>query len=177
VGWSPGGQLGIAGVVAGFASRAGIDTGSTEFLDRLRRRLDAGFLTGTPHWRSHYVVTEHADREITFVAADFMRAINVGINWVRVQIAEEHGLEYVVTYWRWAAYCVALCALLSSVVAVGVLLFQDLRTQIDRTGAAIGWGMVIFWGFVWAWLLIALHKPFSKQCLNRVLAEIDGQAA
>jgi hypothetical protein len=106
-----------------------------------------------------------------------MTAINVGINHVEVQIRENSWLEYVVTYRRWAAYCVALGALLGIFGVGGFLLFPNLRADVERGGPGIFWGMVAFWGFVWPWLLIALHKPFAKRCLNRVLAEVDHQAA
>jgi hypothetical protein len=54
---------------------------------------------------------------------------------------------------------------------------REEAAEIDRMGAAIFWGMAAFWGFVWPWLMIALHKPFAKRCLNRVLAEVDSHAA
>jgi hypothetical protein len=160
-----------------FRGTIGLRTPSNEFLGRLQRRINAGFLSGMPHWRSRYVVTQQTDRELTFRASNFMTAINVGINHVEVRIHEDLWLEYVVTYRRWAAYCVALCALIGMLLAGGFLLFPDLRADVDHGGAGIFWGMVTFWGFVWPWLLIALHKPFAKRCLNRVLAEVDSQAA
>jgi hypothetical protein len=152
---------------------------STEFLDRLRRRIDAGFLTGMPHGRSRYVVTQQTDRELTIRAGNFMTAINVGLNQVEVRIPEDPWLEYVVTYRRWAAYCVALGALLGTALIACFLLMPGMRSDIAAHdgGTAVFWGSVTFWGFVWPWLLIALHKPFAKRCLNRVLAEIDSQAA
>jgi hypothetical protein len=63
-----------------FGGTVSIRTPSTEFLERLRRRIDAGFLAGTPHWRSRYVVAQQTDRELTFRASGFMTAINVGLN-------------------------------------------------------------------------------------------------
>jgi hypothetical protein len=160
-----------------FSGSVRIQTAGTEFLDRFRRRIEAGFLTGMPHWRSHYVVTQYTDRGLTFRAADFLTAINIGINQVELRIPQEQCLEYTVTYRRWAASCVALCGLIGLLGAVLFFLFPDLRAEVRRGGTAVFWGMVAFWGFVWPWLLVALHKPFAKRCLNRVLTEVDSQAA
>lgn len=161
-----------------FGGTVKIRTPGTEFLDRLRQRIDAGFLAGMPHGRSRYIVTEQTDRELTFRAGDFATAINVGLNQVEVQIPEDSRLEYMVTFRRWAAYCVALCALIGTALIACFLLMPGMRTEIaaHNGGAAVFWGSVAFWGFVWPWLLIALHKPFAKRCLNRILAEIDSQA-
>jgi hypothetical protein len=162
-----------------FAGTVSIRTPGTEFMNRLRWRIDAGLLTGMPHRRSRYVVTRQTDRELTFRAGDFTTAINVGLNQVEVRIPEDSRLEYVVTYWRWAAYCIALCALIGTALIAGFLLTPAMRSELAAQDGAVAvfWGSVAFWGFVWPWLLIALHKPFARRCLNRVLAEIDSQAA
>jgi hypothetical protein len=158
-----------------FGGTVRIRTPSVAFLDQLRRRIDAGLLTGMS--RSRYVVTQQTDHALTFRAGDFMTAINVGLNQVEVRIPEDRRLEYVVTYRRWAAYCVVLCGLISLLCVTGFFLVPDLRAGIGGGGAAIFWGMVAFWGFVWPWLLIAMHKPFAQRLLNRIIAEVDTQAA
>jgi hypothetical protein len=162
-----------------FGGTVNIRTPRTEFLGRLRRRIDAGFLVGTPHRRSRYVVTKQTDRELTFRAGDFPTAINVGLNRVEVRIGEDSRLEYWVTYRRWAACCVAFCALIGTALIASYLLIPIMRAEIaaHNGGAAVFWGSVAFWGFVWPWLLIGLHKPFARQCLNQILTEIDTQAA
>jgi hypothetical protein len=33
--------------------------------------------------------------------------------------------------------------------------------------------MVLFWGFVWPWLLVALHKRPVRRLLERIIAEVD----
>lgn len=37
--------------------------------------------------------------------------------------------------------------------------------------------MVILWGFVWPWLLIALHKKPLRRLIAGLIAEVDAQAA
>ena len=41
----------------------------------------------------------------------------------------------------------------------------------------IGWLMVLFWGFIWPWLLISLHKRPLHGLVARLIAEVDAQAA
>jgi hypothetical protein len=37
----------------------------------------------------------------------------------------------------------------------------------------VAWAMVVFWGFVWPWLLIALHKRPLRRLIERLIAEVD----
>jgi hypothetical protein len=161
-----------------FGGTVRIRTPRTEFLERVRRRIDAGFLTGEASGRSQYVVSQQTDCKLTFCAGDFMTAINVGLNQVELRIPEDQWLEYEVTYRRWAAYCVALGALLGTALIACFLLMPGMRSDVAayQGGAVVFWGSVAFWGFFWPWLLIALHKPFAERSLNQVLAEIDSQA-
>jgi hypothetical protein len=37
----------------------------------------------------------------------------------------------------------------------------------------IAWLMVLFWGFVWPWLLISMHKRPLRELIARLIAEMD----
>ena len=37
----------------------------------------------------------------------------------------------------------------------------------------IAWLMVLFWGFIWPWLLISLHKGPLRKLITRLIAEVD----
>ena len=37
----------------------------------------------------------------------------------------------------------------------------------------VAWLMVLFWGFIWPWLLIWLHKRPLRGLITRLIAEID----
>jgi hypothetical protein len=64
-------------------------------------------------------------------------------------------------------------------------LVMDLRRYIEEHPARmipgvstdqhvrIAWAMVLFWGFVWPWLLVALHKRPVRRLLERIIAEVD----
>jgi hypothetical protein len=73
-------------------------------------------------------------------------------------------------------------------IGLALLLGTDVRGYIARhpnsmvpglsveQNLAIAWVMVLFWGFVWPWLLIAMHKRPLRQLVTRLIAEVDAQA-
>jgi hypothetical protein len=155
-----------------------------EFFERLHKRVEAGLLTGKPHWRAQYVVTRHSDRELTFRAATWATAINVGLNNVDLRFEADHRLDYVVSYRRWAAsallFTVALGALIGFGLIACYLWLPGMSRDVDEKGGAIiFWGSVVFWGFIWPWLLCALlvplHKRFARLLLVRLIDEVDKQ--
>lgn len=169
-----------------FAGTIQIRSPGTEFLERFERRVQDGLLTGKSHWRAQYTVTRHSDHELAFRACSFMTAINVGLNEVELRIQGDQGLEYQVTYRRWAAavvgHGVALGGLLGIVLIACYLLLPGMQNEIAAQpgGAAVFWGSMVFWGFLWPWLLAALlipmHKRFARQCLIRIIDEVDREA-
>jgi hypothetical protein len=70
-----------------------------------------------------------------------------------------------------------------------MLLSLDVRDYIARNersmipglsieqNLGIAWLMVLFWGFIWPWLLIALHKRPLRQLVTRLIREVDVAAA
>ena len=165
-----------------------IQSSDAQFLDAFRRRVAAGLLTGHPHPRSNYVVAEGAPGRLQVRAADWWTAINVGLNELELRVAQPASVQYRVRYWRWAAYALGLSGILALVGLVLLLAF-DARGYIARhmdtmvpglsvdQNLLIAWGMVVFWGFVWPWLLIALHKRPLRRLVARLIAEVDAQAA
>ena len=65
---------------------------------------------------------------------------------------------------------------------MSVLAFPLDDTWGMHDGVGTGWGivmligMVLFWGFVWPWLLIALHKPVLRRLVARLVKEVDTPA-
>src|SRR5262245_43029793 len=72
-------------------------------------------------------------------------------------------------------------------IGLVLLLTLDVRGYIEDDATArlsglsvdenlgIAWIMVVFWGFVWAWLLIALHKRPLRRLVERLVREVDAQ--
>lgn len=118
-------------------------------------------------------------------ARDWSTALAVGLNDVDVRLDEPGRARYRIEYWRWAAYVLALGGFLG-VVGIALLLAFDVRAYIaahpatttgSPQGVLIAWAMVVFWGFVWPWLLIALHKPALHRLMGRIIGEMDAAAA
>jgi hypothetical protein len=166
---------------------ATIRSSPAAFLDAFRRRVAGGLLTGHPHPRSNYVVIESGPASLRVRAADWWTAMNVGLNDVELQVAQPSSIRYRVRYWRWAAYALGLSAILG-LIGLVLLVTLDARGYIARNmdsmipglsvdqNLMIAWAMVVFWGFVWPWLLIALHKQPVRRLMARVVGEVDAQA-
>jgi hypothetical protein len=93
-----------------------------------------------------------------------------------------------VRYWRWAGYVLGLSGELG-LVGVALLVSLDVRGYIVQhqnsmvrslsveQNLLIVWLMVLFWGFIWPWLLISLHKRPLRGLVTRLIAEVDAEAA
>jgi hypothetical protein len=129
-------------------------------------------------------VARAAPDELTIYAVDWWTAINVGLNDLTLRVAHTGTVQYQVKYWRWAGYSIGLSALLG-LTGLVPLLTADVRGYLARNltrglpglsvdqNLLIAWVMVGFWGFVWPWLLIALHKRPLRQLVERLVREVD----
>jgi hypothetical protein len=155
-----------------------------KFLESCRQRVTAGLLAGHPQARSHYEVSDVGPTHITIHATDWPTAFNVGLNELELQLSRQGSVHYQVRYWRWARYALALGAALG-IVGVVLLLSLDVRGYIGRystsrlpgltvdQNVAIAWFMALFWGFIWPWLLIPLHKRPLRGLVERLITEVD----
>jgi hypothetical protein len=159
-----------------------------EFLHALRQRLATGFLAGKPHTASNYVVTQTGPDRLHVHAADWRTAMNVGLNEVDLELAQRGTVSYQVRYWRWASFAVGLCGVLG-LIALVLLLTVDIRAYIAGSrwrmisglsvnqNLIIVWAMALFWGFLWPWVLIGLHKPVLQRLMKRLITEVDAQGS
>jgi len=164
-----------------------IQSSAGQFLKALRHRVGAGLLSGQPHPRSNYLVVEAGAGEVRVRAADWWTAINVGLNELEIRLQQPGSLHYRVRYWRWAGYALGLSGILG-LIGVLLLFAFDVRGYIARHPTSwvpglsldqhliFAWTMVLFWGFVWPWLLIALHKRPLRRLVTRLIDEIDDRA-
>jgi len=164
-----------------------VGSDASKFVDTFCRRVAGGLLSGKPHPRSNYVVTEVGTDRLHVSAADWWTAINVGLNELDVQFERSGTLRYQVRYWRWALYALVLSGSLG-LIGVLALIFFDLRAYVTHfpermvpgpsvdANLAIAWAMVLFWGFVWPWLLILLHKRPLRRLATRLITEVDAEA-
>jgi hypothetical protein len=157
------------------------------FFRSLQARVAEGLLSGRPHPRSRYVVSASGSDRIEIRAADWWTAVNVGLNTVDIRHDSAHTVRYQVRYWRWARYALYLCGALG-LVGLGLLLSVDVREYLARdphsmvpglsgeSNVIVAWSMVLLWGFIWPWLLIALHKRPLHTLVGRLIAEVDSRA-
>jgi hypothetical protein len=145
-------------------------------------------LTGTPHRRSNYIATIVDERHLSVHAADWNSAINVGLNDLDFGYAGDGILRYRVRYWRWTLFCVLLGAALAA-VGIALALAFDVRVYLAQMPAstrlglsveksiALLWAFIVFWGFVWPWILVALHKRPLHSLVKRLVTAVDESAA
>jgi hypothetical protein len=165
----------------------GIKSSPARFMPAFQQRVAAGLLAGTPHPRSNYRVVSSAPERLSIEAADWWTAVNVGLNEVELRVSPAGGVQYRVRYWRWARFSIALCGVLG-LVGLVLLLTTDVRAYMEHTvvsavpglsadqNVAIAWGMTLFWGFVWPWLMIAFHKRPLHKLMARLVGEVDARA-
>ena len=153
------------------------------FVRSFARRIAAGLLGPQ---RSRYAITRQERHGLTFRAADWPTALSVGLNDVELTVAAGHA-RYAIQYRRWAAYAVALSAAIGIGLAV-LFVVLDIRNYVDRDplwmipglstdqNVALAWSMVVFWGFMWPWILVGLHKRSLRQLMERLISEVDESA-
>jgi hypothetical protein len=167
-----------------FGGNVQIKSSGPAFLEKMKARVESGLLMGRPHPRSRYAVTSHTPRELVFRAADMKTAINVGLNDAVLRVPGNNEIEYSVTYKRWAAYCVGLGLVIGIGLAATFLWWHagikiggyELAGDLSFGGPVVStlvWANIAFWSLVWPWLLIAMHKPFARQLMNRIITEVD----
>ena len=158
------------------------------FFKAFRRRVASGLLTGTPNRRSNYIATIVDERHMSVRAADWKSAINVGLNDLNLGYAGDGILRYRVRYWRWTLYCVALSAVLAA-IGIALVLAFDVRSYLTAAPGRMLWGLsvdqniillwafIVFWGFIWPWILVALHKRSLHALVKRLVAAVDESVA
>jgi hypothetical protein len=163
-----------------FSGHRQINASPETFLTGIKNRVESGLLTGKPHRRSRYVVTNHTEGQLTFRASDTLTAINIGLNDVTLRAEKDHEVAYSVSYRKWAKYVLGLSLSLGAVL-VGVFFLRNPGAQMEASPVTsdpvltrtLFWGLVGFWALVWPWVLIAMHRPFARKALDRIIREVD----
>jgi hypothetical protein len=163
-----------------------IRSAAPEFLEAFRQRISAGLLTGRPHPRSNYRVSASEPDHLAVHAADWWTAINVGLNELELHLPLSGSVRYEARYWRWLGYGLVSSGLLGF-IGIVLLVTLDVRgylawhsssmltgLSVDQT-LVIAWFMVLFWGFVWPWLLVPIHKRPLRRLVERLIAEVDAR--
>ena len=118
---------------------------------------------------------------------DWRTATSLGLNHVELRQPMPGRIHYRVRYWRWASYVVGLSGVVG-VIGAALLLTLDVRDYLVRHPASMipglsaehsvitAWLMVGFWGFVWPWILISLHKGPLRRLVTSIITDVDAKA-
>lgn len=156
-----------------------------DFIDRLAARVESGLFPMASAGRNRYAITERLGTRLRFQSVGIATGINIGLNDVAVRVDDRAPeISYEVSYWAWAKYSLFLCAGIAGVL--GLVLLATLL------GLPMSYGhlhlpttlllpifvpMTLFWGVLWPWILIALHKRPAAKCLTRILDEVNATSS
>ncbi len=151
------------------------------------QRIESGLLGSSVRTRNHYVTTRQEVDRLDFRAADLRTARNVGLNDVHLTVLPDHSVRYTIRYRRWTLFALTMGAVFLILFA-SILLLMDIRGYIETHPAsrfpglstsqnlAIAWALGLFWGLVWPWVLISLHKRPLRRLMERIISEVDHAA-
>jgi hypothetical protein len=172
---------------AGVEGTESIQARPQAFIDAFARRVESGLLRGAMPRRTQYAVTRKSADGLAFRAAGWLTAITVGLNDVDLSVSPPGRAQFTIRYLRWAAFVLA-SGVAFAVIFSAALLAIDIRSYIAQHAAsrvpglsldqdvALAWGMGLFWGLVWPWILILLHRQPLRRLMRRLIVEVDAEA-
>jgi len=149
------------------------DRAVPDLLARVERRVRTGLFVPGRRDRANYSVCESSGDSLEFEAVGFLTAWNVGLNHVRLMRTGPTSVSFRIRFDGWTGYCVLHGVLLATGLAITYGLSPLLRANVAASPGRklLFWGSLAFWGFAWPWLLTALHRPFVRIALERILRE------
>lgn len=157
------------------------------FFAAFARRIEAGLLAHAAERRNRYLVTRQGADGLVFRAVNGWTAFNVGLNEVDLSSPSAGVVKYRIGYPRWAGYVIGAGAVLA-VLGLVTFLLIDIRSYIAAhqfsripglsldQNVAVAWGFWLFFGFLWPWVLIVLHKGPLRGLMHMLIAEVDAAA-
>ena len=150
-----------------------LETVPSDFTDRIEHRVESGLFVPGNRSRANYVVCNKSPDEIRFMADDFLTAYNVGLNDVVLKRGGQHSIAYRGKFWRWAIYAVVQSLILATLLLLALLAVPGAREQVSSYSG--GWiyigALLVFFGLVWPWILVAMHRRFAARALERVVRQ------
>ncbi|NQT84903.1 hypothetical protein HQ563_17940 [bacterium] len=148
-----------------------------DFISALAERVRKGLFPRASERRNRYALVNESDKELRFRSEGLLTSINIGWNDVRVQIESPPDsaprVRYEVMYFAWARYSVILCAFLGIAMIASWTLLGEIYGAHRSAAKTIFWVMLIFWGFVWPWILVAIHKRPAAKALERLFEKVN----
>ncbi len=152
-----------------------------DFVHRLAARVESGLFPMASAGRNRYTITERMPTRLRFRSVGLVTGINVGLNEVSVRVDNRAPeISYEVSYWTWAKYSLYLCAGIAGVLGLvllatllGLPMFGGNAHLPTSVMLLVSVPMIVFWGALWPWILIALHKRPAAKCLTRIFDEVN----
>ncbi len=152
-----------------------------DFLDKIAERIASGLFPLAPPSRNRYEVVERTDDSLRFRSRGLLTGINIGLNDVRLRIdGDAREIRYEVSYWTWAKYSIYLCLGIGGLLGIvmialsfGWYIFPMNLYPSNYLITTVGLPMIIFWGLIFPWILIALHKRPASRCLMNIFDEAN----
>ncbi|GEM_PF-3673916 len=152
-----------------------------DFIQKLAERINQGFLQIALPKRNRYEILEQTENSIHFHSVNVLTGITIGLNDVNIQVDKESNeIRFTVSYWTWAKFSFILCFSIAFLVGFflmtplfGIYLFSKESYPSLLTIKTVIIPMVVFWGVIWPWLLIIMHKGPASKCLCRILDEVN----
>jgi hypothetical protein len=150
-----------------------METIPSDFTDRIERRVESGLFIPGSRSRANYVVCNKEADEIRFMANDFVTAYNVGLNDVVLKRSGQHTITYRGKFWRWAIYAAAQALVIATLILLALLAAPGARDQISsyRFGWVYIGVLLVFFGLIWPWILVALQRRFAPRALERIVRQ------
>jgi len=143
-----------------------------DFFARVERRVAEGLLVPGHRARARYHSHPLAGGGLVIEAQDFLTAYNVGLNHVELRRTGPGTIAYRVRFDRWHRISMVFGMLFGLVMALATLIPSVQRALLAyRFGLHFFWLNLFFWAWIWPWLLTALHRPFARRALERILRE------
>ena len=141
-----------------------LDNVPEDFAERMAKRVEEGLLMPGSRKRANYSVRSRDLETIRFGADDRMTAFNIALNEATVPRPNASTLHYDFEYRRWARYVLYLSLAIVAPMAL-VPFIPAVHNAFSEYSAApyMYWGMLLFWGVVWPWLLAVLHHRFAAR--------------
>ena len=156
-----------------FTGHVRLSSVPADYVERLRRRVEEGFLVRANRTRANYVSQPLTDGGIRILANDYWTAANIGLNEVVLRRKDSQGIAFDVRFKKWHRYALLLCA---AILAVGAVLYLVVSIMswsrlAGAREATIGLPIALFFGLCWPWVLTEMHKKPAARCLTRILRE------
>jgi hypothetical protein len=144
-----------------------------DFTELIARRVESGLLVPGSRGRANYVVRSKSHDAVAFSAVGFWTQYAFGLNEVELKRAGPKSVTYHGSFWRWTLYAAINALALAIVILFGILFWPGARAQIS----SYSWGwlyvgaLFAFFGLVWPWLLVAIHRRVVPRTLERIVRE------